>query len=142
MFEIKCKVNNGRIPDATRKAIAAEIAKYNDKVIVIEVKEAKKKRSCKQNRYYWGVIIPSMMALFNDAWDNNLNELQLHEVLKKNVGNITKAIALPEGGYDIVTKSSTELTTAEFEQYNERCRVYAAQNGVAIPLPNEIIMDE
>jgi hypothetical protein len=142
MFSIKCKVDGGRIPDATRKSIADAISKYDGKVIQIEIKQAKNQRSCQQNKYYWAVIVPSIRSLFNDTYGNDMTLEEVHEYLKRNIGRLTKAVQLPQGGYDIVTDSSAKLTTAEFEIYNEKCRVFGAQNGIAIPLPREIIIKE
>lgn len=139
MFEITCKVEAGRITDSARKKIVDAIANYDGKDILVKITEAQKKRSDRQNRYYWGVIIPSIRQLMNDTWGNDMTVMEVHEYLKRSVGKITKAIKLPEGGYDIITNSSTQLTTVEFEAYNERCRAYGAQNGIAIPLPNEVM---
>ena len=33
--------------------------------------------------------------------------------------------------------STAKLSTLEFEIYMEKCRAFAAEHGVAIPLPNE-----
>ena len=142
MFELKCKVEGGRINDDSRKKIAAAIADYNSKVISVEIKQAKKRRSIPQNRYYWGVIIPSIHALMVETWGNDMHKMEVHEYLKRYVGKVTKPIKLAGGGYDIVTNSSRELTTQEFEVYNEKCRAWGAQHGVAIPLPKEYELEQ
>lgn len=38
-----------------------------------------------------------------------------------------------------VPRSTTEMTTVEFENYMTECRVWASEQGYYIPLPNEPI---
>ncbi len=49
---------------------------YNDKKLVIEVKQYRKKRSDEANRYFWKCIQILAEGLGNDNWDQYLLELE------------------------------------------------------------------
>jgi len=92
----------------------------------------KQSRTNPQNSYYWGIIIP----IISDY--TGYTEIQTHEVLKSeflpeqlNLGNKTV----------ITNKSTTELSTIEFNEYTEQCRQWGAEQGLNIPEPNEEVQN-
>lgn len=92
----------------------------------LEVVKSKNIRSLNQNRYYWGVIV-KMIA---DETGYMMDEV--HQILK---GEFLRY----ERDGKTFTRSSSALNTLEFEQYGEKCRLFAAENlGLTIPLPHEI----
>ena len=91
----------------------------------------KEKRSLAQNNYYHGVIVKlvanEMGFLVPDDAHNYLRSL----FLKKGVDANGKR-------YEIIG-STTALNPQEFEEYTEKCRLWAAQElNLVIPLPNEV----
>lgn len=89
-----------------------------------------KPRSQNQNSYLWGVVYSEMANYTGHSTE------EIHEACKQ--------MFLPKqfvhlGPTDTeVPKSTRELTTAEFEEYALRVRVFANRDmGLQIPLPNE-----
>lgn len=106
------------------------------KNVRITLEEIKRRRSDRQNRYYWGVIIVMVTEMFLDA-GNTIDGEQVHEFLKEHVGALKDTVLDPHGVLHSVVRSSTKLTTAEWEDYMERIRVWAADFSLNIPAPNE-----
>jgi len=100
----------------------------------ITAKRYKKKRSNAQNKYHWGVVIKTIC----DETGNDANDMHEH-LLGERFGWLD---------YDVMgipkrkpARRSSELSTDEFEAFNEWCRAYAATHaGVAVPLPGEVIL--
>ena len=98
----------------------------NDKSVDVLIRLPKKDRSHEQNRYYWGVIIRLLSEHLGYSDD------EMHDALKM--------LFLKDESRKIPTlRSTTELSTTEFEKYLEEIRMWAAQLlGFYIPLPNEV----
>lgn len=127
----------GRIPEITRKAIAGLIAKVPGKRIKITIALYKRRRSENQNAFYWGVILPMMKDAINE-YGNQMNEDEAHEFIKEEIWKHTKTITRPDGSKKPIIRSSTELTTTEWEEKIELTRAWAAfELGLILPYPNE-----
>ena len=95
------------------------------KPVKVEVKRALSQRSTSQNRYYWGVIVKMIAEYTGHEPD------EVHSFLK------LKHLRRGDGVIEW-TRSTTELDTAEFEAYCEKCRLWALNElNINIPLPNE-----
>lgn len=129
-------VKNGKLSDQAGKNIAQVIRQMEGKHLLITIAEQKRPRSNNQNRYYWGVVVRYVLQMFLDA-GNTIDVMQVHEYLKEHVGGLTDIIIDPAGKRRPITRSSTRLTTQEFEEYAEKIRAWAAEFGMIIPLPNE-----
>lgn len=92
----------------------------------VSVRKIRAQRSNNQNNYYFGVVCKVLGDYFGYEPD------EMHEALKLKF--------LQVGAVDVPTlKSTTKLNTAEFEDYLERIRRWAAIDySIAIPLPNEV----
>lgn len=96
----------------------------------ITISKPKKGRSSNQNRYYWGVLIETLFEL---GWFFTPEEW--HEFLKKTFNSKLYVI---NGQEVLVPQSTAKLSTADFEKYCERIRMWAsAEADIYIPLPNE-----
>ena len=106
--------------------------------IAVTLEPVKNSRSNRQNRYYWGVVVCAVRNLFNQHGDMASEEF-VHRYLKAEIGGMKRKITLPNGAtaYDIDT--STRLTTAQWEDWMQAIRAWAAEYGCFIPLPNEIM---
>ncbi|MCE5225600.1 MAG: hypothetical protein LLG05_07025 [Porphyromonadaceae bacterium] len=89
------------------------------------IRKERSQRSSNQNNYYFGVVCKVLGDYFGYEPD------EMHEALKLKFLQI--------GPCDVPTvKSTTKLNTAEFEEYLERIRRWAAtEYSVQIPLPGE-----
>lgn len=104
-----------------------ETAKFG---ITIEVSKKKTLRSINQNAYYWGIVIQQI----SDEWGYFPNEV--HQILKIEFLKIDDVVY--KGKTFPIVKSTTKLKTDEFEEYLEKCRMWASINlEICILLPNE-----
>jgi len=94
---------------------------------VITVKKQKKPRSLNQNSYYRGVIVPLIADWMGDDNDSAHEALKFHFLRKEG--------KLPS------SRSTTDLSTVEFEDYCSRIRMEASKWGIYIPAPNEPDLD-
>ena len=96
------------------------------KDVEVVVRKPKKERSNPQNRYYWGVVINLLCET------TGYTPEEMHEALKM--------LFLKDNTRKLPTlRSTTELTTIEFEDFLEGVRVWAASElNCIIPLPNEV----
>lgn len=83
-----------------------------------------------QNGYYWSVIIPAIVA------ETGMAPNEVHEELKA-INNPVATTLSPE-----ITKggSTKIMDTMEFEEYVERCRLWALDFLlIHIPLPKQVV---
>lgn len=99
-------------------------------------------RSSAQNAYYWGIVIASITDAMNEQGNNFIND-DVHEFMKNEIGLRHR---MRIGGSDVyrdVIRSTRKYTTAEFEEYMEACRAWAAEYlNIQIPLPKEGLLYE
>ena len=97
----------------------------------ITVRQHRHQRSTRQNNYYWGVVIPTLLA---DHRFKKWTDEQLHEGLKeKFLSHLDPVTGL------MVIGSTTDNDTLEQEQYHDRIKQWAAETlDVYIPDPNEM----
>lgn len=122
----------------------AEIAKaFKGKRIEVAVKQRYKQRSSPQNRYYWGVLVPSVLLAFvdlgNDLQQDNQEHLDMvHDFLKRKFLTNGLEVVNAQGEVEQLPPSTTRLSTIEQEEYHETIRRWAAEFlNIVIPLPNE-----
>ncbi|RPE05516.1 hypothetical protein EGT74_24335 [Chitinophaga lutea] len=135
MSERLCHIENGKIRNPAD--IRKQFEGLNDGTYLVKV-SPRKVRSLKQNAFYWGVVCDMVKDGLRYAGFAEVSTSEdAHDVmkglfLKKNIINFQTGEAL-EG-----TKSTTELTTAEFSIYIEQIQQWAAEYlGISIPSPNE-----
>lgn len=104
------------------------IKMFSGQRIELIIRKPKSKRSTLQNNYYWGVVVELLSSELGYDQD------ELHEILKYKF--LKKESAL--NGMEYV-KSTTKLTTGEFEDYLEKIRRWSAEFlNINVPEPNEI----
>ena len=109
-------------------SLARALAAFRGREVQVLIEPKSKRRSDRQNAYYWGVIIETL----SDRTGYSPEEM--HEALKnKFLGFYDKKTGLR------VVSSSAEQNTVEFENYLSQIRAWACENGIFIPLPNEQI---
>ena len=132
---IESKVMMGRLV-SNRNALSDTFAQFEGKDVAITIEVAKKKRSGSQNRYYHGVVLPLIQNGLKDATGEHYSHEQVHDLLRHKY--LVVDVPFKDGLFAERVKSSTELSTIEFEDYQANCKVFAAEFlGVVIPEPNE-----
>lgn len=116
-----------RLDDQTAFAQVRAALRGQDVQVLIEKKQ--KRRSLRENAYYWGVVLPVLCD-----WSGYSPE-EMHDALKeKFLGKCDERTKLWK------MKSTAELTTVEFEDYVSEIRKWASEeHGLFIALPNEEI---
>lgn len=98
-----------------------------------EVDFGSKNRSVAENNYYWGVVVKTITD------DTGQDADDVHDYLKTKFLRRKVVVGKEES---VVVGSTATLTTVEFEDYLEKCRVHAIEYfQLTIPLPNEDIND-
>ncbi|MBN2640371.1 MAG: hypothetical protein JXR78_01820 [Victivallales bacterium] len=115
---VKGRVISGRLcfNSLERARWTAAIANFSGDVEII-IRRPKKERSHDQNAYYWGVVIQLITEYTGDV------PVKLHDLFKKTY----------LGG-----RSTTTLTTREFEDYLEQIKAWAAEHNIIIPDPERV----
>lgn len=99
-------------------------AGFEGKHVEVVLRARRRQRSLPQNNFYWAAIVTAL------AEETGHTPMEIHEALKH------QFLSRVEGKLEI-TRSTADLTTAEFSEYCERCRVLAAELGVNVPNPGE-----
>lgn len=103
--------------------------KLSGKRAEITVRPETKSRTNEQNRYLWGVVYKYISE------EIGYEPEQVHELMKF---KFLKIEILVKGNPETVIRSTTDLSTEEFNQYVERIVRWAAEFlGLVIPDPNE-----
>lgn len=110
------------------------IKKYEGQEVDVWLDKHRDDRTLSQNSYYWGVIIP----IIAEEWGEDAETV--HDYLKKRFLTYYKTIKTPEGNKTVELIGSTaKLNTVEFLDFNEKVKMWAAQNlNCYIPDPGEI----
>ena len=125
------QVKNNKLEIDQKHLFLNEIKRFDGKKIVLSLEVYCKQRSNRQNRYYWGVIIPMLAEEFG------YSNMETHEALK------FQFLRIQTEGKPDTCKSTTSLNISDFEAYLITVREWAhSQWEVQIPLPNEIDLPE
>ena len=106
-----------------RKLFDNYLLNLEDKHVDLSVKLPSKDRSNNQNRYYWGIVVDIIGKELGYTAD------ETHEALKMK-------FLLDRRGKIPTVRSTTVLTTKEFEDYLEDVRMWASKFlNISIPNP-------
>lgn len=142
---VETEVQDGKFI-TKREEIVKAISVYEGKKVTVTIERYYKKRSNKQNNYYWGVIVEHWRLILLQEWGEIYQESDVHEFLKSNlnfeivVDTETGEVLMNPVTNEIVRKpkSTTKNTTFSQEEYHEACRQLAWEMfQYTIPLPNE-----
>lgn len=108
------------------QAVALRVKKLNNSEVWVSIAKKTKIRSNNQNRYYWGVVV------FILAKELGYLAEEIHDALKfKFLLEKAEKIEVP--------RSTTELSTIEFENFLSTVRMWASSElNIYIPEPNEV----
>jgi len=99
---------------------------FEGKEVDVAVGPKVKSRSLPQNKYLNGVVYKLLSDHFG------MTRTEVHDTMR--------SLHLTEyrQGCPPVVKSTTDLSTVEFEEYCTNIRVWASEQGLYIPTPNEV----
>lgn len=117
--------------DVKARAITAIVQAPSDgqRVIEVIIQPEDKRRSARQNRYYWAIVncISAYVGESSEYLHEEFKERYLPGVEVANKKN-TKTF---------VIHSTKGLNTTEFADYTEKCRAVGLRLGLNIPLPDD-----
>ena len=112
------------------------ITKFNGWDVTVTV-DTHKKRSNQQNRYYWGGVIPILQHTLKEL-GNDFTQEQCHSILKCKFLKETAYVNESTREFIDRIKSTTELSTNDFEDYLENIRAWMQEFfSVDVPLPEK-----
>jgi hypothetical protein len=80
-------------------------------------------RTGNQNRYYWGVVIKAFVDGTAEEWGDPVSAEEAHDFLKEKF-NFSEHINEDTGEAIRIPRSTADISTVEFTQYIERCRLF------------------
>ena len=94
----------------------------------------KNQRSSNQNRYYWGVVVKLISE------HTGLNKEQTHRLLLEKFLSEQIVYETKDGTtFQKIPKSSTEVSTAEFEEFLFQIKIWVAEEfSLEIPDPESV----
>jgi hypothetical protein len=130
---------NSQIVINNHEKVKGFLSQYIGKEIEISFKKANKRRSAKQNRWYWGVAIKTiqeeLLRMEGEPYEKeDIHHYILNEIVKAKFRTkdvMGKLITYTE------TKSTSAMTTKEFEVFKFQMQVHFSHKGIDIPDPNE-----
>lgn len=109
------------------------------KKLLIELEVFEPRRSDAQNRYYWGVCIPTIRKFLKDSEGVSYTSDELHCFNMVNVVGKKPEIKQVFGMETVVmtSKTTSQMNVKEFEEFREMLQAYWAEKGCVIPDPNQ-----
>lgn len=134
--EFNCELENGVLPEMLKDSIMDFVKQFGGKKIVVKIKEWRKPRSAKQNKYMFGIIGKYLVPVYREG-GNDWDAFDIHECIMAELG-YTTVVFDPKGRPYRKRMHSSDFNTMNMEEYLSRFRAYCSANlGVFIPLPNE-----
>lgn len=122
----KAKVKDGKVVTADRDLLQIHLKTLEGMDVDLIVRKQKKDRTNQQNRWYW-VAVVGIPALHFGYLPEEMHDAYKWMFLRRF-----------EDGKPETVKSTTKLTTVEFNEYAEKCRTWAAEQGIVIPDPHAV----
>jgi hypothetical protein len=124
-------MRQGRLRLQQANRFAAQLQQLRDGVVEIAVARKRATRSQQANRYWWGVCVAAV-ADHTGYTPNEIHELAKQMFLPKRLA-VADGLGEIRGEY-VIGASTTRLTTAEFAEFVESFRQWAADTlDVSIP---------
>ncbi len=121
-------VEGGKIHLDNPEPFRALLETLEGKRISVRVTRYFPGRSLSQNRFLWGVVYP-MLGDHLGYDKEELHDAMKHRFLRDREHEKDGLVRV---------RSTSKLTTVEFNEYIERVRRFAAEYGVVIPDPGEL----
>lgn len=116
-----------------------------DKELLIVIKPMEYRRSLAQNRYYWGVIVPTVRAWHKETQGTTITKDDCHAYILSRVLEM-KPIFVEVFGEEVMKfqwKTTSKMNTKEFNQFKENVQSFFDPLGCEIPDPkgNNMLSD-
>lgn len=138
IFTYLGKVENGKLTIYGRETLKRDAKEFFDGMEVqLTLERKKRKRSNKQNRYYWGTCIAIIRDQLRHLHGTQYEPEEVHDFLKAML-NHERVVNEDTGEMIAIPLSTAKLSTAEMAEYIERVRQWSQDYlDTYIPEPNE-----
>ena len=132
-------IKNGNLyldhPEMFRRRLDA----LEGKDLVVEIKELKPKRSDALNRYFWGVVIPTISEYHKEITGEKVTDDSLYTYLLTQFAGCKLEVKNTFGSEVIVMEglTSSKMTTEQFMQFLDNLRLHYMNEGLDIPEPTD-----
>lgn len=125
--ELTIPVEGGKLnpSPAQQQTIDRMLATREGKAVVLKLSRPVNSRSQRQNRFYWGVMIPLLADHSGDTHED------MHDFLRQEF--LPRRFVEFAGRRREVRKSTADLSVEEFSVYLEQLAALAAESGLVIP---------
>ena len=108
-------------------ALFKDTVKKNDNAgIELVLKVIVDKRSNEQNSYYWGAIVAPIKEGLKDLWGEEVTLQETHDLLRNRFCS-SERWNDATGEYIRIPRSTTSLSTADFVNYCDKCKLFALE---------------
>lgn len=126
----------GALSIHNRQRLLEWAKQYPGKNVVIKFERKGSKRSCPQNRYYWGCVIKEITLRLRELGHQWLTDEDVHDMMRMKF-NYEQVIS-EQGEVLELPKSTTTLTKTQFAEYVDNIRMWASGFlSINIPDPNQ-----
>jgi len=120
------KIRNGKLLIEKSDQFAKAISSLPDGLYTFEVKKVYDKRTNRQNKYYWGVVLPAFVKGYRETTGESISPDVAHDTLKSQFC-FTDFVNPDTGEVVKVVDSTTQKKTVEFSEYVEHCRRFISE---------------
>lgn len=122
------------------ESVRKVLNKWAGEEVNITIEVLSKKRSLRQNRYYW-VVISYIVNHFKEHGVRDIGKAHMHELMKSRFNTIDIPVYAKDGSvkrYITAPTSTSDLDSDEFAEYIDRVKQFAAEElGLNIPDPDQ-----
>jgi len=138
-MEYIAKIEQGQIIFSNREILELQIQSLEGKNVAVRIQKLVKKRSDRQNRWYWGVAIPTIIKGIEQQSGEILDKGTAHALAL----NITDGIKLESKmlfGYNVIEvtqKRTSDMSVEEFNVFYQKLQFTFAERDIIIPDPSQ-----
>tara|TARA_R100000231_G_scaffold82771_1_gene63223 strand:+ start:199 stop:642 length:444 start_codon:yes stop_codon:yes gene_type:complete len=138
-IELRATVKNGSLQILKNDYIKPILQSMENKELVVVLNEYHQKRTTQQNRWYWGVVIPTIIQFVKEESSREYEKEDIHDY------NVTELLRPRIHTRDVLdrqvityeVKRVSAMTTKEFADFVERLQQHWAERGLVIPDPDQ-----
>jgi len=125
------------VPQNLEEIKAMMVSSFEGKDVEVSIKAHKRKRSNRQNRWYWGVAIPTVQSGILEQTGILEEKETIHALILSAVGGLTMETKHIMGMNVIRVnqKRTSDMSVEEFSNFFERVIGHFAEKGIVIPEP-------
>jgi hypothetical protein len=124
--------DDGKFKPEGANLVRAKLLRWNGKRVYVTVDREKKPRSLNANAYLWSAVYGAI-----SEWSGYEPD-ELHELFKR-MFLPAKDLAMPTGEILSIPGSTAALDTGAFAVYVSKVKRWAAEQGLYIPEPGEVM---